>query len=78
MTGQAVRSWVADQLAKRGSPGGDAIDSLAGVELILEAEEAFGIKVSQDSITSELCSSVDGVTSLLEGLVRAKELAGEK
>jgi acyl carrier protein len=41
------------------------IDSLEGVELILEAEEEYGISVPDDALSSEVCRSISELAKLI-------------
>lgn len=42
-----------------------AIDSLEGVELIIEAEREFGIAIPDSDVTSKVCSSVPELVKLV-------------
>jgi acyl carrier protein len=42
-----------------------AIDSLEGVELAMEAEQAFGIAISDSELSSNVCRSVPELVALV-------------
>jgi acyl carrier protein len=81
MTRQDIEAWLVDQLAaKRGKDRDEvhaeltqdpAIDSLEVLELVVPAEQEFGIAVSDDELSS--CRSLPDLTRV----VRSK-LAGDR
>lgn len=70
-----VRAALIDSLAKSRDVARDQvllelrddgfIDSLEGVELIVHAEQTFGITVSDKELSSEVCQSVSRLTALV-------------
>ena len=54
-----------------------AIDSLEGVELVIEAEQTFGIAVSDKELSSEVCQSIPKLVALiLSKLDPSREVRG--
>jgi acyl carrier protein len=45
------------------------IDSLAGVELILDAEERYGVSIPDDAVSSAICRSVSELARLIRAQV---------
>ena len=43
--------------------GGDAIDSLEGVELLIAAEVEYGIRIPDSELSSQLCSSLSALAA---------------
>jgi acyl carrier protein len=43
-----------------------AIDSLEGVELVIEAEQVFGIAISDGEISSDVCRSIPELVALIQ------------
>jgi acyl carrier protein len=41
------------------------IDSLEGVELILAAEEEYGVEIPDDALSPEVCSSLSELAALI-------------
>lgn len=44
----------------------DAIDSEEGVELLLKAEEVYGISLPDDAFRSPVCSAIDKLVEVIE------------
>ncbi len=45
--------------------GCPAIDSLEGIELAMEAEQAFGISIPDSELSSDVCQSLHGLATLV-------------
>lgn len=55
-----------------------AIDSLEGVELAIEAEQAFGIAISDSELSSDVCQSIPALVALVRSKLSASgETEGE-
>jgi acyl carrier protein len=46
--------------------GAGAIDSLEGVELVIEAEQVFGIAISDRDLSSDVCRSIPELVALIQ------------
>lgn len=45
------------------------IDSIEGVELILAAEQAFGVDIPDDILSTDLCTSLSNLASLIRSKI---------
>jgi acyl carrier protein len=48
---------------------GGQIDSLEGLELVIDAERMFGVRVSDDELSSGICRSVPDLVAFIRSLV---------
>lgn len=56
-----------------------AIDSLEGVELVIEAEQVFGIAITDRELSSELCQSIPEIVALVRSkLSSGRVVTGEE
>jgi acyl carrier protein len=67
LVGRLAHGRGADrETVQRALESGGTIDSLEGIELILAAEEVFGITVSDDELSSAVCRSVPALVGLVQ------------
>lgn len=66
------RDDVLRDLARDGT-----VDSLEGLELAVAAEEAFGIAISDDEISSEVCRSFSALVRLVQSKLTQPDKAEE-
>lgn len=54
------------------------IDSLEGVELVIEAEQTFGIVIADSEITSDVCRTIPMLVALIHSKLESSDDAKGK
>lgn len=69
----STRDEVLAELERAGG-----IDSLEGVELVIEAEQTFGIVISDRELSSDVCRSIPELVALIQSKLGSSDDAQGK